>query len=117
MHWQYRNGVGTAVVQLDPGYLGEVRVALRVDGTTVTATLHAVNPEVRAWMQTNEGALRQSLSAQGLSLDTLVIADEQALDQRAAPDGRGQSDREPEQPRQRRTASTDDEGRTFEIVV
>jgi flagellar hook-length control protein FliK len=117
MHWQYRNGVGTATVQLDPGYLGEVRVALRVDGNAVTATLHAANPEVRAWMQANEGALRQSLTAQGLSLDTLVIAEEPAMEQRTSPDGRGQSEREPERPRRPRTQTTDTEGRRFEIVV
>lgn len=117
MHWQYRNGVGTAVVQLDPGYLGEVRVALRVDGHTVTATLHAANAEVRAWMQANEGALRQSLTAQGLSLDTLVIAEEQAMAPRTSPDGRGQSERNPERPRRPRAPTTDNNGRRFEIVV
>lgn len=119
MQWQYRNGVGTAVVQLDPGYLGDVRVALRVDGQTVTATLHAASAEVRAWMQANESSLRQSLSAQGLSLDTLVIADEHALDHRTSPDDRRKSEQDDTERRRRprRTSNTDDEGRTFEIVV
>jgi len=37
--------------------------------------------------------------------------------QRSSPDGRGQSQRDPERPRQPRTATKDNEGRTFEIVV
>jgi flagellar hook-length control protein FliK len=117
MHWQHRNGVGTAVVQLDPGYLGEVRVALRVEGHIVTATLHAESAEVRAWMHANEGALRQGLTAQGLSLDTLIIAEEAAVAERTSPDGRGQSEREAERPRRPRPPARNNEGRTFEIVV
>jgi flagellar hook-length control protein FliK len=116
MQWQHRNGVGTAVVQLDPGYLGDVRIALRVDGNSVSATLHAANPEVRTWMHANEGALRQSLAGQGLSLDQLVIAEEDPAEHQAPPDQRDKREQGEERPRPRRARPQGDAG-TFEIVV
>ncbi|MEQ1870990.1 MAG: flagellar hook-length control protein FliK, partial [Vicinamibacterales bacterium] len=117
MQWQYRNGVGMAVVQLDPGYLGEVRVALQVEGANVSATLHAANPEVRQWMQANEGALRESLAAQGLSLDRLTVAEDEDTQHRASPDGRGHAEDERERPRQPRRPTSAHESPTFEVVV
>lgn len=116
MQWQYRNGVGTAVVHLDPGYLGEVKIALQVQGGSVSATLHAASAEVRAWMQANESTLRQSLASQGLSLETLVVAEEETPSRHSAPDGRRQDDEAQERPRPRRTRRST-EGLTFEVVV
>src|SRR5262249_38509338 len=49
MRLQMHDGVGTAVVHLEPEYLGAVSISLRVENGVVTASLHAENPQVRAW--------------------------------------------------------------------
>ncbi len=112
MRLQLRDGVGTAVVHLEPDYLGAVTIGLRVEGGVVTATLHADNPQVRAWMEANEPMLRQGLSAQGLSLDRLLISDERVQQERSA-DRQHQQQQEPP-PRQKPRRG--DSG-TFEVVV
>src|SRR5439155_17885386 len=112
MRLQMREGVGTAVVHLEPDYLGAVSIALRVEGGVVTATLHAENPQVRAWMKTNEPLLRQGLADQGLSLDRLVITDERIADERSA-DRRHRQ----EQEQQARQRPRRDDAATFEVVV
>jgi hypothetical protein len=116
MQWQYRNGVGSAVVNLDPGYLGQVTIALQIARGVVTANLHAANPEVRAWMTANEATLRQGLSDQGLALDRLVVSDDEPTDQ-SSPDrqGRRQSS-EPERKRPRRASRRDDTS-VFDVIV
>lgn len=116
MHWQYRHGVGSAVVKLDPGYLGEVTVALQVERGVVTATLHAANADVRSWMQANEASLRQGLSDQGLALERLVVADDDAEEPSSRHPGREQSPDQEQQQRPRRAPRRDDAG-VFHVVV
>ena len=65
MRLQMRDGVGTAVVHLEPDYLGAVSIALRVENGVVTASLHAENPQVRAWMEANAPLLSESLARPG----------------------------------------------------
>ena len=113
MRLQWRDGSGSAVIQLQPEYLGSVTVALRVQEGIVTATLHAEDPQVRAWIQSNESSLRQGLSDQGLALDRLVVS-EKSRD--GAPNDsearrRPQADEQPP-----KTPRRGAEG-TFEIVV
>jgi hypothetical protein len=112
MRLQMRDGVGTAIVHLEPDYLGAVSIALRVEGGAVTATLHAENPQVRAWMEANEPLLRQGLSDQGLSLDRLLISDERVSEERSS-DRRRQQEQEPPARQKSRRA----EAGTFEVVV
>lgn len=110
---QFEQGSGEARIRLNPGFLGDMTVGIRVDGASVTASLAAANPEVREWMRTNEAMLRQALADQGLQLDRLVIVEEDAP--ASSDDGgqRSKGEREEEAPRrQRRTA---DQG-TFEVV-
>jgi hypothetical protein len=114
MRLQMRDGIGIAVVHLEPDYLGAVSIALRVENGVVTASFHAENPQVRAWTEANEPLLRESLAAQGLTLDRLVVTDNPISDER--PSDR-RDHQEPKQeghapPRPRR-----DDATTFEVVV
>lgn len=112
MRLQMRDGVGTAVVHLEPDYLGAVSIALRVENGVVTASLHAESPQVRAWMEANAPLLSESLAGQGLTLDRLVITDERIDDERSA--GR-RHQQEQEQHAQRRPRR--DDASTFEVIV
>jgi flagellar hook-length control protein FliK len=112
MRLQMRDGVGTAVIHLEPDYLGAVSIALRVEDGVVTATLRAENAQVRAWMEANESLLRDSLASQGLSLDRLLVTDERIADQHSADrrEQQEQQQRERPRPRPEHTAA-------FEVVV
>ena len=112
MRLQMRDGVGTAVVHLEPDYLGSVSISLRVENGTVTASLHAENPQVRAWMEANTPLLRESLAGQGLSLDRLLISDERIVDDQSQ--GRRQRQEQEQQAHQR---SRRNSVATFEVVV
>jgi hypothetical protein len=112
MRLQMRDGVGTAVVHLEPDYLGAVSIAVRVENGVVTASLHAENPQVRAWMEANAPLLSEGLAGQGLSLDRLVITDERIADERSA-DRRHQQ----EQQQHARQRPRRDDGSTFEVIV
>ena len=113
MRMQMKDGIGTAVVNLEPNYLGHVTIALKVEGGQVTATLHAENPQVRAWMEANEPMLRQGLSEQGLTLDRLLVSEERLSEEQSRSDARRQS-QDQEQPRHKPRR---DETSTFEVVV
>jgi flagellar hook-length control protein FliK len=112
MRLQMRDGVSTAVVHLEPDYLGAVSISLPVENGSVTASLHAENPQVRGWMEANASMLRESLSGQGLSLDRLLITDERIADERSS--GRRQQQEQEQHARQRPRR---DESTTFEVVV
>jgi flagellar hook-length control protein FliK len=109
---QMRDGVGTAVVQLEPDYLGAVSISLRVENGMVTATMHAENPEVRGWMEANASLLRESLASQGLTLDRLIVTDDRIAEDRS-PNGRQHQQHQPARRRPRR----DNDATTFEVVV
>jgi flagellar hook-length control protein FliK len=115
IHLQSRNGVGDAQITLQPEYLGEVTIALRVEDGGVTAHVSAASTDVREWLSANQSLLRQALSEQGLTLDRLVVSDEPAEPSRDSKGGNArqqhpQQDQEP-RPRPRRDTST------FEITV
>jgi flagellar hook-length control protein FliK len=114
MRMQYRDGIGTAVITLDPEFLGGVAISIHVANGAVTATLQADNPQVRAWLEANEPMLRQGLETQGLTLDRLVVAKEAPRDEApSADDHRRQQQPEPEEkPRPRRHETA-----TFEVIV
>jgi flagellar hook-length control protein FliK len=112
---QWSQGVGTARVTLQPDYLGDMSIDIRVDRGAVTAVLDASNASVRQWLEGHEPLLRQSLADQGLTLDRLVVKDEQT------PSGTGGDERQKREqgeseprPRSRRDAQAD---ATFEVVM
>ena len=101
-----------ATVRLKPEHLGEVTIALRVDGNNVSAVVQAESAGVRQWLMDQEQAVRSGLSEQGLQLDRFAVSR----------DGqRREADEQPQQQsnqrrRAPRQAAPGNEAR-FEIVV
>ncbi len=114
MRLQWANGVNRAVVNLQPDYLGAVQIELQVTQGAVTATVHAANPQVRAWLEAHESTLRLSLADQGLKLDRLIVREEAATEEAA---NREQRRRQPVPERDFRRPPRRDETGTFTVVV
>lgn len=72
LQWR-QGGNGEARLRLRPEHLGELTVALRVQGSGITAIVQADSPEVRAWVESHQNDLRRALEEQGLSLDALTV--------------------------------------------
>jgi flagellar hook-length control protein FliK len=89
---QWAGGVGDARITLQPEYLGELSIAIRVEHGAVTAALESSVPAVRQWIDAHQPMLRQALAAQGLELERLVTTDTQA-----APDRKREEQPEPRQ--------------------
>ena len=110
---QWRDGGGDIKLLLNPKYLGEMSIALRVEQGGVTAQLSADSASVRVWAMANESLLRQGLAEQGLTLSRLVVT-EKAQESMPEREGRRRAPQqetpEPPAPRQSETA-------TFEIVL
>lgn len=70
----WRDGVGEARVRLDPGTLGGLTVALRVERGVVTATMTTDLPAVRDVIHAHERELRAGLAVRGLDLGRLVVS-------------------------------------------
>jgi flagellar hook-length control protein FliK len=96
IHMQTARGGGEARISLNPGFLGEMTVGVQVDGASVIASLHASNSDVREWIRTNEGMLRQALAEQGFNLERLVVVEDEPAESTG-----GQSRREQEDAEQR----------------
>jgi flagellar hook-length control protein FliK len=99
---QLLQGGGEATIELNPEVLGKVRVAVKVDGSSVTATVQAATAQVREWVTTHRDELSQTLAQQGLRLDKLEVAEapkeqparDQAREQRQAPRESGRQRRD-----------------------
>jgi flagellar hook-length control protein FliK len=104
---QARDGVSEAHVRLRPEHLGEVRIALKIEGDRVAAVLHVERADVRHHIESQSQELRASLAAVGLHLDELTVRE----------DGRSRQGRdstpEQEQPARRQRRSTPD--KEFEL--
>ena len=107
-----RDGVEEVRVTLRPEYLGALTISLRVEQNSVTAVLHVDEPQVRAWVQAHEGLLRQAMSGQGLTLERLVVTDEQPGSENR---GRGEEARQGRQRNRGRDGS--DPPPTFEVAT
>ncbi|MDO8834973.1 MAG: flagellar hook-length control protein FliK, partial [Vicinamibacterales bacterium] len=70
---QWNQGVGEARLRLQPEFLGDLSVSLRVIGASVTAVLSSDSPAVREWVQAHQADLRRALEEAGLTLDNLVV--------------------------------------------
>lgn len=117
---QFAQGGGDAVVRLQPHFLGEVVVSIRVEQGLVTAALQSDTPAVRQWIETHEGSLRTALADQGLQLERLVVTGETKT--RDGEDTARRQPGDPESPEQRQRRSRrrkndpDDQG-TFEVFA
>jgi hypothetical protein len=112
--FQWRDGSGDVKLTLQPDYLGDVAISLRVEQNGgVTAHVNAAAADVRAWIGANEPLLRQGLAEQGLALDRLVIAQEreEATSDRDGRHRQPPQEETPEKPPQRR------ERAIFEVIV
>jgi flagellar hook-length control protein FliK len=113
---QALDGGGEAIVRLNPDYLGEVVVAVKVEQGAVTAALQAETPAVRQWVERNENILRQALAEQGLQLDRLTVTEKAAETEPEHESGQQQQreDAPKQQSRRRRPQAQD---ATFEVTV
>jgi flagellar hook-length control protein FliK len=105
-------GAWEATVRLRPEHLGEVTIALRVDGKNVSAVVQAESAGVREWLTSQEDAVRSGMAEHGLQLDRYAVSRDGQ--RREAEDQQAQQ----EQPRRRapRRATAGSEPR-FEVVV
>lgn len=76
LQMQVRDGGGQVRLTLSPEHLGTVTVDVRVEGRQVTAVLAAETAAVRSWLTAHEQDLRAGLAELGLTLENLVIRDE-----------------------------------------
>ena len=93
---QWNQGAGEARLRLQPEFLGDLSVSLRVIGASVTAVLQSDSPAVREWIQAHQGDLRRALEEAGLSLDRLVVDEDghpQEQQEQSAQDRPRQSNR------------------------
>ncbi|MFN7980577.1 MAG: flagellar hook-length control protein FliK [Vicinamibacterales bacterium] len=107
------NGNGQVHMRLNPDYLGEVSVDVRMNGASVVASVHASSAEVRDWLRTNEMQLRQTLADQGLHLQELVVSDEEPSER----EGSGQRYQPSDEQAQERRARRPRETATFEVLL
>jgi flagellar hook-length control protein FliK len=107
-----RAGGWEATVRLKPEHMGEVTIALRVDGKHVSAVVQAESAGVRQWLASQEDAVRSGMSDHGLQLDRFMVSR----------DGQRREAEEQQQPQQQqrrrapRQANTGNEPR-FEVVA
>ena len=102
-----KSGVSEATVQLHPEHLGEVTIAIRVEGKSVSAVVNAESSSVRDWILSHESTLRSGLSEQGLHLDRLLVQRDPRHDRREQP--------RPEQRRARGRRSPEETQERFEV--
>jgi hypothetical protein len=83
----------------------------------VIAEMEASSPVVREWLQSNQGALRQQLAEQSLTLNRLEVR-EPAESESSARERRGAGHgHAPEDNRQPRRPRRDTPGERFEVVA
>ena len=104
-----RNGTSEATIRLRPEHLGDVSIAIRVEGRSVAATIRAESAGVREWIQSQEDALRTGLAQQGLSLDRLVVQRDPRHDR--------QAEEPPPESKRHRARKDTDAGERFEVTV
>jgi flagellar hook-length control protein FliK len=110
MRMQFRDGIGEAVLKLNPEHLGSVSISLRVENGGLKANVQADLPAVRQWLESQQDTLRSALAEHGLRLDRFDVEPD-AQRQQAEDDGRrGQS-------RKRQPQKREVEQPVFEVVV
>jgi flagellar hook-length control protein FliK len=105
-----RPGAWEATVRLKPEHLGDVTIALRVEGSSVSAVVNAEAAGVRQWLESHEQAVRHGMAEHGLQLERFIVQ----RDGQRRGDGQ-QADQESQQRRRPRRQTAPAE--RFEIVV
>ena len=112
---QWNQGIGDARITLQPEYLGEMSIAIRVEHGAVSAELQSSVPAVREWIDSHQPMLRQALAAQGLDLQRLTTIDTPAASEDKR-DGQSESHQQHEEPRQQRRRARSD-APAFELIA
>lgn len=114
MRLQWHGSGGDARIRLQPHYLGELTISLKVEQGAVIAHLAASQSDVRQWIESNESLLRHTLAQHDLRLERLVVTEDEQPGRPSEHESRreAQDDRRP--PSRRRRAESD---ATFEVVV
>ncbi len=117
---QAAGGGGTADIKLQPNFLGDVTVSVKVEHGEVSARLEASTPVVREWLDANQGWLRDRLAEQNLTLNRLDIA-APATDARPSSDRRDTSEQQTfkdnDSQSQARRQATPDPDDTFDLLT
>lgn len=106
-----------ARIRLEPHYLGELTVSLKVEGGSVLALIAASVPEVQHWIETNETSLRQALGQQGLSLDRLIVVDEESGAASSDSGSSRHADTQEDSSQRRRGPRRRQDNTTFEVIA
>lgn len=95
----WRDGVGEAKIRLTPEHLGEVLVTMKVDRGQVVAQVAAETGTARAWIETHQQELRDSLAQQGLHLGRFVVTSDGQRQGQPQDDGAERQRRQQPRPR------------------
>jgi hypothetical protein len=68
-----RGAAWEAVVHIRPEHLGPVTLSVRVEGTSVSATVDADAAAVRQWLEAQRDDVRARLEEHGLELDQFIV--------------------------------------------
>jgi flagellar hook-length control protein FliK len=112
---QWRDGRGEATVTLHPQFLGNVSISLRVEDGGMSAVVRADESQVREWIQSNIGLLRDRLQDQGLTLQKFEVSDGYQTPYEQPRDNRGNS--RPSTRQSRRQSRTTDTDEVFEVTA
>jgi DNA segregation ATPase FtsK/SpoIIIE, S-DNA-T family len=115
MKLQWNDTGGDARIRLQPDYLGELTVSIRVEQGGVTASLSSDTPVVREWIESHATLLRQGLADHGLQLDRLTVADEPRHDWQGSEGRRQPQDEKNPKPTQPRRPQGDEP--QFELIA
>jgi flagellar hook-length control protein FliK len=105
---QVAAGGGDMTLTLTPEHLGTVTIEVKVDQQRVVATLTSDTPAVRGWMAAHEQDLKSGLADLGLTLDELVVRED---------DSRQDQQREQGAPERRRKPKDEESAVAFEVLV
>ncbi|MGE3508780.1 MAG: flagellar hook-length control protein FliK [Vicinamibacterales bacterium] len=113
MRLQWHGSGGDARIRLQPHYLGELTISLKVEQGAVIAYLAASQSDVRQWIESNESLLRHTLAQHDLRLERLVVTEDEP--DRPSEHGSRREAQDDQRPPSRRRRSESDA--TFDVVV
>jgi len=88
-----RQGGGVVTLRLTPEHLGQLKLDMRIEGSSVSATLTPSSEPARQLLEDSTGALKAALEARGLTVERIEVAPvragEPTVSSPEASDGRG----------------------------
>lgn len=108
---QWQGGIGEATIQLKPEHLGALTVSLKVEGSTVSADVHAETQSAQQWIAAHQADLRSGLERQGLTLERFDVNPDAEQQRRQS------SSQEKQEAGARRRRRGEDPTMTFEVAA